>query len=344
MRINIVPSVIFLCGITLLTACQQRRKVEPSFYYWKTTYRGDSTEQQYLKETHAKRLFVRIMDIDNQGANGEAIPVSPIMFKEPLPDSVALVPVVFIVNNVLKNQSNPQLDDLAQKIYHYVERKVKQSGKLYFSELQIDCDWTDGTKEAYFYLLECLRERMDEAVMLSSTLRLHQVRNLRSSGVPPVDRVLLMCYNMGNLRKYGSHNSILDMQEMELYLSEYLANYPLPLDVALPLFNWSVVFRDEQYAGISKKLDAASLNDSTLFSPLQEPMLYRLEKPMPQAGLRVGDVIRREETRIADLTIAADFLSRYLPNNNFTLVFYHLDAGTLTPFSHEALQEIITCF
>ncbi len=343
MRTTILTAVIFFC-CGLLISCQRRHEVESSFYYWKTAYQANIAEQAYVRELGAKRLFIRIMDVDNQGPNGEAIPVSPIEFKEPLPDSVELVPVVFLVNNVLRDQSAAQLDDLAGRLYGFVQGKVKQGGKARFDELQIDCDWTAGTRDAYFYLLERLRELTDDGVVLSATLRLHQVRNVHSSGIPPVDRVLLMCYNMGNLRKFGAHNSILDMEEMETYLAGYLADYPLPLDVALPLFSWSVVFRGEQYTGISKRLDSKWLADTALFDRLPDSCLYRLKSPLPEAGLRIGDVIRREEIRHADLSMAADFLVRHLPRKPFTLLFYHLDDQVLTSFSYETLQEIVHRF
>src|SRR5690606_4129114 len=121
----------------------------------------------------AKRLFVRVMDIDNQGPGGQAVPVSAISFSEPLPDTVAMVPVVFIVNNVLKGQSDSGLEALAANISQFVEGKVKQAGKNAFDELQIDCDWTASTRDAYFTLLEAIRTQISDTVRLTSTLRLH---------------------------------------------------------------------------------------------------------------------------------------------------------------------------
>lgn len=307
-------------------------------------YRPDSVERHVLGAVGARRLFVRLMDVDSQGLQGEAIPVSAVTFKEPLPGSVAIVPVVYIVNPVLKDLSDDQVGLLAARVLRFVEGKVSQSGKDGFAELQVDCDWTASTREPYFKFLDSLRGRLADTVQLSATLRLHQVRNRRSSGIPPVDRVLLMCYNMGNLRQPGEHNSILDLHEMETYLNDFLPDYPLPMDIALPLFSWPVVFRNGAYAGISKRLDPDRLADTTLFLRRHGSLLYRLKVPLPEAGLRVGDIVRYEETRWDDLRTAADFLVSHKRKEDFTLLFYHLDSQVLQRFSDEQIQEIIDRF
>lgn len=331
--------------VWVMAGCEWQQPVTTvSFYYWKTNYAPSRTEKQALSDLGAKRLFVRIMDIDTQGPQGEAVPVSAIQFDEPLPDTVAIVPVVYVVNKVLDGMTTQQRDRLAEQLTHYVQAKVKQAGKTGFDELQIDCDWTKSTRDAYFGLLAAIRTQLPDSVRLTATLRLHQVRNRRSAGVPPVDRVLLMCYNMGNLRKPGNHNSIMDLAEMELYLKDFLHEYPLPVDMALPLFSWSVVFRNGEYAGISKRLDPRLLTDTTVFSRKDRSSLYRLKKPLPEAGLRQGDVVRREETRWDDLSAAADFLVTYKRKEDFTLLFYHLDNQVLTTFTDEQLQEIVHRF
>lgn len=333
------------CLICLLTSCQYQRGVEASFYYWKTVYRQDSVENNALKSIAAKRLFVRIMDVDLDETGTMAIPISSIAFKTPLPNTIEAVPVIYLVNEVLKQQSEQQLKILASKILSYTEAKVRQGGKENFRELQLDCDWTSSTRNRYFYFLQELKKHTDQkGITLSATLRLHQVKNIHNSGVPPVDKVLLMCYNMGNLRQYGPQNSILDLKEMEIYLKDVLKTYPLTIDVALPLFSWSVIFRDKQYIGISKRLEPYLLADTSLFEQQASSPLYVLKKSLPKAGLRANDVVRREEVNVPDLLAASDFLSRYLPRENFKLIFYHLDAPLLNNFRDEDLQEIINRF
>lgn len=43
-------------------------------------------------------------------------------------------------------------------------------------EIQIDCDWTASTQEAYFEFLHYLKEKAkDKQIQLSATIRLHQL-------------------------------------------------------------------------------------------------------------------------------------------------------------------------
>ena len=70
----------------------------------------------------------------------------------------------------------------------------------------------------------------------------------------------------------------------------------------------------------------------------------RVGQLLPEAGLRHGDVVRREETRWEDLLAAANLLAAHRRPEDMTLLFYHLDSQVLEPFSHEQLQEIIHRF
>ncbi|SEM33054.1 hypothetical protein SAMN05216436_103226 [bacterium A37T11] len=284
------------------------------------------------------------MDVDNQGPRGAAIPVASINFKEQLPAHTGVVPVVFIVNQVFKAIDDVNLETLANHIDRFVKGKVKQSGAANFSELQIDCDWTATTREAYFKFLKALRKRMASTIRLSATLRLHQVRNMKGSGIPPVDRAMLMCYNMGNLRQYGEHNSIISIKEINTYLKDFLLDYPLPVDIALPLFSWPVVFRKGNYMGISKQLNTDLLADTSLFHNASGSIIYRAKKFLPNTGIRVGDEVRYEQSRVNDLLEAAKFLSSHKRKEDFTLLFFHLDPELFKHYSNEQLKKIIHCF
>ena len=79
---------------------------------------------------------------------------------------------------------------------------------------------------------------------LSATIRLHQVKYREETGVPPVDYGVLMYYNMGHISAMGA-NSIYDRSTALRYLGK-LREYPLPLDIALPMFAWGVHSADGQ--------------------------------------------------------------------------------------------------
>ncbi len=334
-------SILVIFAFFLL-GCKQKPVIHPTFYYWKTDYRNKPAETAYLNQFKSKSLYVRIMDVDFNPDVQQAAPVSPIKFSDPVPDGIAIIPVVFIVNNVFNKIDSQQTGILASRIAKFVDDKVKQAGKQNYTELQIDCDWTKTTRASYFKFLKELKANpLLKEKTISVTLRLHQVKNVVSSGIPPVEKAMLMCYNMGNLRKYGEQNSILDQHEMNLYLKDFLAQYPLQLDVALPIFDWAVVFRNQEYAGISKHLSKAVLQDPKLFRQRGNTILFDLLVDYPTAGLKKGDVVRWEEISASNLSATAKFLSRYLKPEERNLVFYHLDTDLLKHFTHDDFQKII---
>ncbi len=84
--------------------------------------------------------------------------------------------------------------------------QINKSVSIKCRALQIDCDWTTKTAPKYFYFLQQIREKLDahedggtfaSLAMLSATIRLHQVKYPEKSGMPPVDKGVLMFYNMG---------------------------------------------------------------------------------------------------------------------------------------------------
>jgi hypothetical protein len=328
---------ILLFSIMLLSSCRQERAIQTSFYYWKTVYKQNKIENSYLDSLKSKRLYVRIMDVDiDYELNPK--PIAPISFADNVPSTMELVPVVFIVNEVLADRNEQNLNVLAAKITKFVTAKIKQGGKEDFKELQIDCDWTEKTRDNYFKLLEELG-KLNQGKVLTTTLRLHQLKNQLKSGIPPVDKVLLMCYNMGNLRKYGTQNSIIDLKEFSKYVDENIAEYPKPVDVALPLFSWTVVFKYGSYKGIAKRVSKQELLDPILFYR-QPNGLYMAQKDLPALGISKGDEIRREESNFAANKEITAYLAQHLSKKPLNLIFYHLDETLLKDYKIDELEEI----
>lgn len=330
----------YILLLLTLASCHKKRVVNNSFYYWKTVYEHNAVEDQYFNKLHCTKLYIRIMDV--AAGDGAPAPVSPVTFKHTIPHAVQIVPVVFIVNEVLRNQTNAQLDNLAAKIVYYVSGKVKQSGKVAYNELQIDCDWTRTTRDNYFYLLKRIKSHLGNKI-LTATLRLHQLKNQKSNGVPPVSRVMLMCYNMGNLRQYGPQNSILEQSELQKYIGSNLSDYHIPIDIGLPLFSWAVVFRHGEYAGISKRLNEEALNDKMRFK-VNGANMYILLKDEPALGLKRGDKIRWERIPTGQLQAAANFIQKHLSTDTLNIIYFHLDEPTLKHYTYEDLEKTTNLF
>lgn len=325
----------------LLMACKQERVVQPTFYFWKTVYTQNKTEQRYISQFKSNKLYMRMMDVDLD-ANRKVMPVAPITFKDPIPPEIQVIPVVFVVNEVLKNQSETQLEQLAHNILYFVKEKVLQAGKKDYDEVQIDCDWTQTTRDSYFALLKLIK-KFNADRKLSVTLRLHQLKNQAKSGIPPADKVVLMCYNMGNLRQFGSQNSILDVNELKKYVNENLSNYPMVVGIALPLFAWSVVFDGTTYAGISKRTTLAALQDKSQFNALSNG-LYQAKMDLPKLGIKKNYTVRYEESKLEALKQLAGYLTIYLPHQPTDVIYYHLDEEILKKYPYHELEEINRIF
>jgi hypothetical protein len=324
--------------MVLLASCHHPRRVSTSFYYWKTVYKQNLAESEYAKHLHTNKMYLRIMDVDLDESGVNPVPVSPITFQQKLPGTVEMVPVVYIINNVLKVVPKAGLMDMTNKIVHFVDAKVAQAGKKGYKELQIDCDWTADTKDNYFYLLNVLKG-LAKGKTLSVTLRLHQVKNQVSCGIPPVSKALLMCYNMGNLRKYGPQNSIIEVSELKKYLGDNLGRYPMKMDIGLPLFSWAVAFRDKQYIGIAKQVNLDNLSDGNKFSPAGNN-LYIAKTDMPEYGLRSKDKVRWEDAPLQSLKAIAAYIAPKLKGDSVGLVYFHLDEKVIKKYPYDELENV----
>lgn len=312
----------------------------PAFYHWKSNFGLTAYEQERLERLGAERLYVRYFDVDWEEGPGP-IPVGAL--QEPGPDSFGgeVVPVVFLTNRTFEQLPEEETDTLARK----TARKLREMhGARLLQEVQMDCDWTAGTRERYFEFLRKLRNYLPEGLTLSATIRLHQVKFREQTGVPPVDRGMLMYYNMGRVDDTTETNSILRPDIGAQYLLR-VGEYPLPLDAALPLFSWGVVFREGRLVHLLHGLERDVLQDSSHFAPTLAGH-YRVKRGTWRKGvfLYPGDELRYEGVNPENLQTAARQLGRALPADERHVVFYHLDSAILSHFSHEDLLQIQAVF
>ena len=146
-----------------------------------------------------------------------------------------------------------------------------------------------------------------------------------------------MCYNMGNLKDSKTGNSILEANELEKYI-ENLNSYPLPLDIALPLFEWKVLFRNNQFDGIISNISDSALAGVATASGNN----YTFNKDTLLVGypFRKGDVLRVEKSSYNEIIKTANLLSPKLRTEEFTLSLFHLDSTVLSKFSKNELETI----
>jgi len=314
----------------------------PAFYYWKTRWSPLPELLRALSDAGAGRLYLRFFDV--KAGVGGPHPVAPLAMDGPLPEAVDVVPVVFFSNAVFERSND--MGALAEKVWMKVERMSERQG-IRFRQLQVDCDWTDGTRVRFFAFVAALRKLSSRrGVALSATIRLHQIKYRRRTGVPPVDRGMLMFYNVGRIEAAGPRNSIYNDADAAKYASS-IADYPLPLDVALPVFSWAVHSRGGRVVGLLAGVDAADFASSGGVASLGGAT-YRAAKSFFFRGryLKEGDSLRFETMDpVGTRAAAAQVVAGAGKGKAFgTVAFFDLDVGRLKRYVPSDFQAILRVF
>ena len=224
---------LLLC--LLIAGCSEREALSESnaVYYWRTDFKLDSTEWAFLQRYHINKVYCRYFDVVINEEGAEPKPNATISFSSTLPDSIELIPTVYITEDCMHQKHQ----GLAEKIVNRIRQMNETNDVKPVSEIQIDCDYTSKSKKNYYQFLEEVRQAWGQT--LSTTIRLHQL----SMEAPPVDYGVLMIYNTGDPRKWEERNPILDIRDVQPYLKQ-LDSYPLPLAAAYPVYQWVRTIRN----------------------------------------------------------------------------------------------------
>ncbi len=333
-----------------LSSCNEKREdrqIERSFYYWKSVLSLTDFEKQRLDSLKVKTIYLKFFDVDwNESAKGP-VPVAKLTVNETSIASLRsagtnnfkcnIIPVIFITNECISKIDTSQIAVLGNNIADLTFKLISGNAFNDILEIQFDCDWTASTKEKYFDLIKQFKKRFVKTP-LSATIRLHQIKFINKTGIPPVDRGLLMCYNMGNLKDPATKNSILQTTELKKYIGN-LSSYPLPLDIALPLFNWKVLYRNNIYTGLIQNLPQAVFQNS--FSK-RTGNRYEILKDTLLEGhaLKKGDILRDEQSDIKEILAAAHEIGRHIKNTRLRVSLYHLDSLILSKYPTHELESI----
>ncbi len=280
------------------------------------------------------------MDID---AAGTMLPNAVLRFTDKPDTSLQYVPTVFITQRAIAALQRTDTTVLAQKIITLIASLDSMAG-IIPEEIQMDCDWTVKSKEAYFAVLRVLRQQpFMQHKKLSCTLRLHQTKYSGTSGIPPVDRAMLMCYTMGNIKNPEDHNSILDADLAKEYLGS-IKHYPLPLDIALPIFQWSVLFRNNQFNGILRDMDPVTFKANVYFSKHGNVYTCLKDTQINHYLIHEHDKIRVEMPGKDEISRMAKFAASQDSAREISIAFFHLDSLNLSKYPPHELETILNSF
>lgn len=256
---------------------------EQTYYYWKPRLALTQQDGQFFQTQKIQRLYVRFFDLDWDPKRKDHFARAKLEVRDKAGLPSQVVPVVYVTTGALKHLK--KYDRVAARVLAQVRQLAKALGRPDFPEIQMDADWTPSTREAYFALLKAIRGKLgSNGPALSATIRLHQVKYRRETGVPPVNRGILMVYHTSAPQALNTKNSILDKDDARSYLRG-LKDYPLPLDVAFPLFSWGSQFNQ---TGHFLKVFRVKPNDPEIgrsFDHIGGP-LYRAKADIYLSGIR----------------------------------------------------------
>lgn len=331
-------NLLYLFSLLLLFSCNKKEEPVISFYYWKTNYQLTTMEQEAIKENNVQKIYIRYFDIDLDAKTKAAFPRSPIHFIQK-PTIKNIVPVVYIKNEVML-ASSIVIDSLAQKTLDFIQI-INKTNRLSCNEIQIDCDWTLKSSENYLAFIESFKRISHKKI--SATIRLHQVKYYKKTKIPNVDSGVLMYYNMGTIG-LKSLNSIYDRTIAKPYISS-LKKYPLPLNVALPLYAWGIHSRDNRILGLRSKLTVDDLKSDINFTAIDEKTFKTV-----QSNYRKGvfykkeDIVKIEAISASDLKEMATDLTDNMPQKPKEIIFYDLDEDNLKNYEKTIFKQITNRF
>ncbi|MBO7109026.1 MAG: hypothetical protein J6V97_02935 [Prevotella sp.] len=233
----LTPLVVLAC---LLTSCTKELlplDEQNAVYYWRTELRLNDAERQFLSDHHIRKVYCRYFDVVMDEVQATPRPNATLAFNDTLPVGVEMVPTVYITEDCMHERH----DSLAVLVVRRVLQMNETNGIRGVREIQIDCDYTSRSRPVFYNFLKAVKAELashpsphtSHPLSLSATIRLHQLQ----MEAPPVDYGVLMLYNTGDPRRYDERNPILDERDVQPY-AQYLADYPLPLAAAYPVYRW----------------------------------------------------------------------------------------------------------
>jgi len=344
--------IVFLLFHVALACKSDKPKVGRAFYFWKSnSYSLSEKELDCIRQQQIQKLYVKFFEVEPDATFG-AIPVAKTRLNiwsfQQNDDSTRqqpqIVPTVYIKNEVLAKLSASGLDSLAANTFFLINKYYanQMNGDRLgdFNEIQLDCDWTAKTKDNYFYLLRKIKEASKKTI--SCTLRLYPYKYREQMGIPPVDRAVLMCYNLISPLASEDANSILSPEELKKYLAG-TPKYPLHLDIALPVFSWMQVYQNKRFAGL---ITPKPHELDSILKPIK-PLWFEVteDREFDNLFLRKGDKVKYEEITAQTLDETIDLLRKYIPaTDEQTVILFHLDNNNLDQFDHETLTRFFTDF
>ena len=365
-----MKKLLFLCGIFLLISCNKDVNITRSFCYWKTSYEPYSIDDDKADSLGISHIYMRLFDVGWNPYEQKPLPVATLWNFKSYENRREVTPSIYITNDVVLNCNRQQLaalaDNVVKRINKIIELTRKDIGDFAvekyklddraersmceaeetrvfdtrIKEVLIDCDWTGKSRDNYFYLLSRIKKALPQ-YKISATIRLWQYRDYKTAGIPPVDRGLLMCYNMDNPASTKTANSIGSSKVLKQYINH--DNYPLKLDVALPVFSWNLVFRGKDFLGIMN--DDYFSPDTPRFKKIAaNRYVFTQDKVLGETYYRNGDEVRVEKVSDEEMRKMIDILKDEIDLENSRVTFFSWDENYIQQYGIKTISGYYSLF
>ena len=334
MKTKTTFSILFL--FVLFFSCQEKASKKASFYHWKTKAVFSKQYETAINIAQSNAIYLHYFDIEStQKANWQSDGVFPTYVLQDVAKQYKdfkIIPVVFISNKIFKTK-DLNINSLSNRIKTLINQISQKHFNKKITEIQIDCDWTESSKNTYFKLLESLNTEYS----INATIRLHQIKFKDKTGVPPVQSGTLMVYNIGDL-KDQKQNSILENNIVKQYINPE-STYPLKLNIALPLFSQTVVFNNDNQIKLIKDSDRSVLESDFHFKKVDKTN-FQVVKDTLYKGfyLSKGYNLKIEELNETEVINSYKTIKDSKLDVN-ELIIYHLDQNSLSNINLKSMLK-----
>lgn len=328
----------FLCLIFILAGC--RREQQPlEFYFFRQTLDLSTAEINALKTFATHELVVKYFDVTVK--NGVPVPVAKLRVKSKPANGIKVIPLVYVSNEVMTavtSADSSYFRELASDVNALI-RAISDSNDFKTDTVHIDCDWTLKSRDGYFLFLSFLKQLSNNSLI--ATLRLHQIKYVRETGIPPADGYVLMLYNFGKISS-TENNSIFNSTSYRPYL-EGMHDYPKAFSLALPVFGWWVWSRNGKVMDLIP-VTTLTQAQTTAFTIKVNRYTYSIKDKtiLNDYIFRPGDLLRLEKPDMHQIIDAVKELKSSAPQPIPAIYLYELQEHYLENYTLEELRELQT--
>ena len=144
---------------------------------------------------------------------------------------------------------------------------------------------------------------------------------------------------MGSISADG-RCSIYDRNVAQKYTGS-LGSYPLPLDVALPIFTWGIQIRQNMVVHLLNKMNEGHFANDPHFKKMDD-YRYLVVAPCFKGGyyFKQGDEVKIESISRSNLRQMVKDIAQSLKVHPQNLIFYDLDSVNIKQYEVEIYQKL----